>query len=120
MNREEGALHQAVADFLRVGLPMNAAFYSIPNERVKPTSGEVLRLVRQGMLIGAPDLCVVYGGRALFIELKSKKGYLTKEQRLAHKRLTQAGAVCATCRSVEDVAHFLDSNSMSLRARVTA
>jgi len=60
---------------------------------------------------------VIYKGRAIFIELKTKTGTVSKAQRAMHTRLTLSGAPVAVCRSVEGVAAFLEQ-VVPLRAKV--
>jgi hypothetical protein len=105
-------LHSAVADFLRVALPRDAVFFTIPNGDGKMTTAP-------GALSGVPDLQIVYRGRPIFIELKTKTGRLSDAQRDVHMRLAAAGAVVAVCRSVVEVEEFL-AMLIPLRARVAA
>lgn len=108
----ERGLQQSIFDFLRIALPTDAVCFSVPN-------GDGRMTTMPGALPGVPDVCVVYKGRAIFIELKTKTGAVRLSQRHIHDRLTMAGAVVTVCRSVEDVATFL-SMLMPLRARVSA
>jgi VRR-NUC domain len=40
-----------------------------------------------------PDLCLIYNGRAFFLELKTPNGRLSDNQRACHARLREAGSV---------------------------
>ena len=66
---------------------------------------------------GIPDICLIYRGRAIFIELKTQRGAVKVNQRFVHDRLTLAGAVVAVCRSLDDVVGLLEP-MMPLRGRV--
>ena len=114
-SREEFALAKSVKQFLEAALPRDAVFMSIPNEGVRSRrAGGELKSV--GLLTGAPDLLIVWRGRAIFIELKTKTGCLSKAQRIVHKRLLAAEAEVALCRSVEEVEQQLRSIGLRLRA----
>ena len=114
-NREEFALAKSVKQFLEAALPRDAVFMSIPNEgrRSLKSAGELKSV---GLLTGAPDLLIVWRGRAIFIELKTKTGCLSKAQRIVHKRLLAAEAELQICRSVEEVETFLRALGLRLRA----
>lgn len=108
----ERALQSAVFDFLRVALPSDAVAFAIPMGDGKVT-------LAPGALSGVPDLCIVYRGRPIFIELKTKTGAVRASQKWVHDKLTLSGAVVVTLRSVEAVADFL-APIIPLRARVAA
>lgn len=108
----ERALQTAVFDFLRLALPPDAFCHAIPN-------GDGRMTTAPGTVAGVPDLLVVYQGRAIYIELKTKTGAVRTSQRWVHDRLTSAGGVVTVCRSVEQVAEFL-SLLIPLRARIAA
>ena len=108
----ERGLQQSVFEFLRLALPTDAVCFAVPN-------GDGRMTTMPGALPGVPDICVVFKGRAIFIELKTKTGAVRPSQRFIHDRLTLSGAVVTVCRSVEEVETFL-SMLMPLRARVSA
>ena len=108
----ERALQSAVFDFLRIALPSDATAFAVPNGDGKVT-------LAPGTLAGVPDICIIYRGRPIFIELKTKTGAVRASQKWVHDRLTLSGAVVVTLRSVEAVAEFL-SAIMPLKARVAA
>ncbi len=108
----ERALQSAVFDFLSVALPRDAQAFTIPN-------GDGRMTTAPGTLPGVPDLCVIYRGKSIFIELKTKTGRLSDAQRDVHMRLAAAGAVVAVCRSVVEVEEFL-AMLIPLRARIAA
>lgn len=118
-SREEFALAKSVKQFLERALPRDAVFMSIPNEgrRSLKSAGELKSV---GLLTGAPDLLIVWRGRAIFIELKTKTGCLSKPQRIVHKRLLAAEAEVMLARSVEDVERGLREVGLRLRATCLA
>ena len=108
----ERALQAAVFDFLRVALPSDATAFAVPNGDGKVTT-------MPGALSGVPDICIIFRGRPIFIELKTAKGAVRASQKWVHDKLTLSGAVVVTLRSVEGVADFL-APLIPLRARVAA
>lgn len=77
--RPEAALQRAICEHLRlVGTP-GMIYFSLPNEgKRSPQAGQELK--RMGLRPGAADLCIVIGGRAHFLELKSASGKQSKDQ----------------------------------------
>lgn len=112
----EESLHRAVVAFLRLALPDGAVLHHSPNES---TAGKTWRAKQKGLgcRTGWPDLEIIHGGRAIFIELKSKTGRVRPTQQQVHRDLTLAGAVVCVARSVDEVGAFL-KQLMPLRARV--
>lgn len=108
----ERTLQSQVFDFLRIALPSDAVAFAVPNGDGKMTT-------MPGALAGVPDICVVYRGRPIFIELKTAKGSVRLNQTFTHNRLISAGAVVSVCRSVEAAEEFL-SQLIPLRARIAA
>lgn len=112
--REE-ALQRAVARYLDLALPDDAVSFHVPNGGGR-TKAEGGALKAQGVKAGIPDHLVIHAGRPLFIELKTASGRVTPQQREMHDGLIHAGAKVAVCRSIEDVADFLRSFDVPLRA----
>ena len=52
---------------------------------------------------GAPDRLVFFPGRVLFVELKARRGFLSKAQRLWHRTATQFGFPVLVLRTREEV-----------------
>jgi hypothetical protein len=90
---------------------------SIPNggKRDKGTAG---KLKAEGLQPGAPDLLILWKGRAIGLELKARRGRLSSSQMAFSMRWTTAGGVYAVARSLEDVAALLDAAGVPLRARI--
>ncbi len=117
MKRPEQALQQQVAQFLDAALPDDAWWTAIPLGGGGRLRGAILK--GMGAKAGTPDLLIVYRGRAFWIELKAATGRLTPAQKVTHLRLTLAGCLVDTCRSVEEVAGVL-GQVIPLRARISA
>jgi hypothetical protein len=67
------------------------------------TTGRMRQL--RGCKAGAPDIWILYRGRLITIELKSKGGRCTPSQRAAREALLRAGADWFECRSANAVMH---------------
>ena len=69
--------------------------------------------------VGIPDICIVHGGRVAFIEVKTKRGVVSKIQDKVMEELREAGAVVGVARSLfqlQDIlvnAGFLDKRRIS-------
>lgn len=114
----EAQLHESVAAFLAYALPSEAVFFHVPNGE-KRDKGTAKKLMRMGVAPGIPDICIIHGGRAIFIELKTRKGTTSNVQSMMHERLRIAGGLVFICRdliAVEDTLRPL----MRLRGRVAA
>lgn len=125
MNAED-RLQISVAGYLDLALPSDAVWFHIANQR--QTSARMgAKLKRMGVKPGVPDICIVWRGRAIFIELKraadpirkTRAGRLSDEQRDMARALTLAGAVVVTCRSVDEVSDFL-AGAIDMKGRVAA
>ena len=101
-----------------MSLPVGAVWFHIANQR--QTSVRVgAKLKRMGVKAGMPDLCIVWRGRPIFIELKTLKGRLSVNQIGMMAALTVAGAVVVTCRSVDEVSEFL-AGAIGMKGRLAA
>jgi hypothetical protein len=116
---EEADLQAQVMAFLRVALPPDAIAHHSPGEgkRTQRAQGE---LKRSGYQTGWPDVEIVWRGRVYFIELKSKHGVLSAEQRATHRRLIYCGADVMLCKSLPEVEAALREATLPLRASVAA
>lgn len=116
---DEDDLQRDIVRFLTVALPADATFYAVPNGG-KRHKREAARLVGLGVRAGVPDLAVVHRGRALFLELKAKAGYLSQRQREMHRELSYAGAAVCVVRSVAEAEAALLAAAVPLRASLAA
>ena len=75
--------------------------FSIPNEGKR--SGQFAsRLKAQGMVSGVPDLCLVWRGRVVFIEVKAPGGKLSTSQLNVIGNLKCEGADVRLVKSLGD------------------
>jgi hypothetical protein len=114
---DEEQLHRAVWKYLRWALPDEAFAYH-PANGGKRSRKVAARMSALGVVAGVPDLAVIYRGRALFIELKARRGALSLDQKHVHQVLNRCGAAVMLCRSVEEVEAQLREASVPLRGSV--
>jgi len=120
-HRPEEALQKQVAQFLDIALPPDESFWwHTPNQRGTRKEWENKLLKAFGVKAGVPDCMIIWKGRTIGIELKAPAWYLSTAQKEAHRCLTLAGAVVCVCRSLPEVANFLDVIGIPLKAKVMA
>jgi len=115
----EAALAESVNQFLAVALPREAFYCHVPNEG-KRSYAVAAELQRQGMRAGIPDYCILYAGRAYWIELKSKRGSISEAQKRVHRELRNAGCEVVVARSIAEVALALEGWNIPCSARIAA
>lgn len=114
-NHPETHLQANVTFFLRLALPKDAWFTSIPggNRGVTTTPGYTP---------GTPDMLILRGENGqvfpYWIELKAQRGVLSNAQRVVQGVLLDLGCCVATCKSVEQVERALLGWGFTLRATV--
>ena len=104
----EDDLHLAVAQFLDLALPKDAAWTTVEHGG-KRTKAEAGKLKAKGLKPGWPDIQIVYRGRLILFELKAPGGLLSLAQMGMHEQLTLAGALVypGVVTRVEQVEGFL-------------
>lgn len=102
----EAGLQKCVVSLLKLYATDNTLFFSVPNEgrRSKRTGAE---LKAMGLRVGCGDLCVITGGKAAFLELKSAKGRQTKAQREFEAECKSMGIPYTIARTPEEAADIL-------------
>jgi hypothetical protein len=118
-NLVESKIQQAVVRFLQVQENLGRlTYFSVPNNPRSAATG--LKLKREGMRAGTPDLCILAKDRVpLFVEMKAPKGSLTQDQILAADRLSEHGAIVTVCHSLTDV-EMLVGNWLQTSTRMAA
>lgn len=111
----EELLQLAVAKFLNAALDDNSLWFHVPNGGWRSFT-EAKRLKNMGVMAGLPDIEVISGGRAIWIELKTPGGRVSDAQVHCHQRLQQARCPVSVCRSVEEVERALRAAGVPLRA----
>ena len=76
--------------------------WHVPNGG-KRNKREAARLKGMGVKAGIPDVHILKDGRLYLIELKAGRGVLSELQKQRIERLIVCGALCITCRSLDEV-----------------
>ena len=105
------------------GLP--ATFFAVPNgsSRKKKKVGKTTisiegqRLKMEGVVAGVADLIVIYAGRVIGFEVKTKTGKMSKSQKDWKPVFENAGGVYFVVRSIDDVCDALQSLQVPIKAR---
>lgn len=106
IKRPEQALQMQVMRWLDLCLPRDALAFAVPNTAKRgPVEGRMMKMT--GTKAGIPDLCIVYRGRAHFIEMKALKGRLSPAQSDMCDRLVLCGAIVTIARSLDEVRDFV-------------
>lgn len=113
----ESDVERAITDFLRVALPPDAFAFHVPNEG-KRGWREQAKFLKAGGKAGVPDRCVLWRGRAYFLEAKAPDGTLSDAQNKTFPRLRDAGCPVAVVRSAADAERVLRCWGVPLRAAV--
>lgn len=108
----ERALQQAITQFSAIYLPSSVWWGCLPGGDGRMTRAP-------GYRPGTPDWLVVHEGRALFFELKSKRGIASVSQRDTAYQLHQAGAAVHLVRTLEGYQEALRLAGVPLRGRIT-
>lgn len=115
----ESRLQRSVHQYLSWALPPDAVHFAIPNGLMRSEKARA-RAQGEGVTAGVPDLCVVHRGRALFVELKSRRGVMSPAQRSMTQKLIYAGAAVCCCRTLPEVEAALREACVPLRGSVAA
>lgn len=114
VDQTEKQLHLSVAQYLNIALTPPDTYTTMPLGGGGLVRGALLKAV--GTKAGIPDLLILRAGRAYWIELKTKRGSLSEQQRLMAVDLKAAGCEWCVCRSVEEVEQRLTQWNFTLRA----
>lgn len=113
VDQTEKQLHLAVAQYLTLALAQPDWFTTFPLGSGGKARGGQLKAA--GVKAGTPDILILKAGRAYWIELKTKRGTLSEQQRLMAVDLRNAGCEWCVCRSVEEVEERLINWGFTLR-----
>jgi hypothetical protein len=90
--------------------------FAVPNGGLR-SKVEAAIMMATGTLAGAPDICAVRDGRAIFLELKIGNRKLTAAQEEVHQRLRDAGCIVGVERELTSALRFLEQHGI-LRGHV--
>lgn len=117
---EEDKLHIAIVNLLRATALPGVVYWHCPNGGLR-SKREAARFRAMGVLAGVADISIsLPGGRFLFLEVKSQRGVVSKEQRGFLDAMVANGHFVAVVRSLEDAAKALSSVDAIRKARVAA
>jgi hypothetical protein len=107
--QSENQAQRAVLARLDLSAPKGMMYFHIPNGGYrKPVEAAILKSL--GVIAGMPDLCIIYGGRAFFLEMKAERGgRLSEKQIVCHQRLREAGAVVMVAAGIDEAVSALQS-----------
>ena len=110
LDPSEDQIHELVADWLRLAYPpgnkLGVAWYSVEHRNAK-SKKEGWERGKRGVKAGIPDIHLYHCERAYLIEMKSKIGYLSNDQKDMHKELRNAGVRVGVARSLDHVIDVL-------------
>lgn len=121
LTAKERQEQRAVLDWLRLVLPAGAMVFHIANEEASGSAARGRALLGDGVLPGCPDLCVLWQGRAYWIEMKRKgrKAQLRDAQHEAHRLISLAGCKVGVADGPEDADALLREWGVPLKVNAT-
>lgn len=102
---EEFKLQEACVKYMRLKYPKYLCF-SVPNEAAWKNKNYFSNL---GMMPGVSDLIVVLPGKVLFIELKSKIGRQSVEQKAFMEKVEALGFNYHLIRNLDDFIEIIEN-----------
>lgn len=112
--RDEASLQASLVEELRLILPPNAFVFAVPNGGSRNIV-EAVNLKKQGVVAGVPDLIVIHAGRPIGLELKTRTGKLSDNQRITFHKLAAAGMRVEVIRSRDAAIAMLRDMGVPLR-----
>jgi len=105
--KESTIQEQIIEAFSLLAHKNNFMFFSVPNERVfTGTKGQQIarlkKLKRMGLMPGVADLCILKGGAAYFLEVKTATGKQSNLQLIFMERAVLAGCRYLVVRSMQE------------------
>jgi hypothetical protein len=117
----EHQLQVDVANFFAAALPPrhpDVWWTSIDHANARDARTGALRLAR-GVKAGIPDVMILFRGRAIFIELKTKAGFVSEEQSAVRHDIERAGGYWHLARSLDQVQKILLLHQIPLMAVIS-
>jgi hypothetical protein len=107
----EAPIHRAILAYLRLALP-GAMIHHSANERGmrgRSAARDIANAKRNGMVVGFPDLMVLWNGRLMCFEVKAPGGYPSPAQKAVGQQIQAQGGFWAVVRGVDDVQGMLSA-----------
>lgn len=98
----ESDLERAITQYLNVVLTKDSVAFHIPNEGKRGLKQQYEFRVTGGAA-GLPDRCILWDGKAHFLEAKTPKGRISAKQEEMFNRIAASGCSVVVVRSIEDV-----------------
>jgi hypothetical protein len=102
----EGPIHRAVIAYLRLALP-GAVIHHSPNEvgvKGRDIARAIAKAKHNGMIVGFPDIIVIWAGNVWTFEVKAAGNYPSDDQCEVGRMIRAQGGKWAVVRSVDDAA----------------
>ena len=112
----EQALQRAVGELLNFCLGGLAWWTHFPAGGGGELRGRILK--GMGLKAGVPDILILDAGRAYWLELKAKRGWVSQVQRECHNALGRAGCSVAIIKDANEVIPQLQAWGIALRPGV--
>lgn len=116
MRHLESSLQKEVVKYLRLELRyFGGIIYAVPNgdKRDKIIGA---RLKQEGVLAGVADLHILLpGGRIIFVEMKTKSGKQSENQKLFQEMVENLGFEYIIWRSIDDAILWVKNNLRKLQ-----
>ena len=102
-------IHRSILHYLQLALPGAVIHHSPQNLGVKGEGiARAVALAKSmGMVIGWPDLVVIWRGRVMGFEVKAEAGAASDAQKAVGAAFIANGAQWAVVRSIADVTQYL-------------
>lgn len=117
---EEDALQIAVITLLESARKPGVIYWHTPNGG-KRNVREAVRFKRMGVLAGVSDLIIsLPSGKMVFLELKSRRGRLSDEQKAFMEGMDSHGHMTWVARTLDEATRLLTDAGAIKAAKVTA
>lgn len=113
MRHDEQNLHIAIAKYLRLMLPHDCFWTTIPAGGGGAKRGAFIKAM--GYRAGTPDLMLVHNAQAFFLEVKNDTGRASPAQKDCAEDIFKAGGKVLIVRSIDDVQNALRHWSIPTR-----
>lgn len=98
----ESQLQASAIQWMQFQLHPNVIYFAVPNGEHRNIV-TAKRLKGQGVMRGVADIILLYGGKALCLEMKTEDGRQSEPQRVFEAKCVYQGIPYIICRSLDDV-----------------
>lgn len=104
----EDVIQKSVVQHLTLRGSPAIYWFHVPNGGSRHIA-EAVKLKAMGTRAGVADLVLIIGGRAHFLELKTRKGKQSNAQKIAAKQVEMSGATYALAHSIDEALDTLQT-----------